>query len=200
VAESGGRNQKVYRRKECLPGGESHPSRTCEPNQGTLVSIRKKHIVVEYQGQRQTIKLTDKSDKPAPVAAQRPSSKTKAAPSASGGTAFPITREGNELEVRVPQAEVAQAFENFSDVLKQARVVPYTGADYSGFQIRSIRSGSIFQRIGLQNFDVIKSVNGQPITTADQALRLLTMFRNETEISMDLHRRNEPLKLHYIIE
>ncbi len=48
--------------------------------------------------------------------------------------------------------------------------------------------------------DVIKSVNGEPISSADQALRLLTMFRNEKEITLDLERANEELQLNYIIE
>ncbi len=100
----------------------------------------------------------------------------------------------------VPSQEVAKAFENFSEVLKQARVVPYSGEAGQGFQIRSIRPGSIFQRIGLNNFDVIQSVNGQPITTADQAVGLLTMFRNEKEISLEILRRNQPLTLNYSIE
>jgi general secretion pathway protein C len=104
------------------------------------------------------------------------------------------------MEVRVPNGEVEKAFENFSDVLKQARVVPFSTDSGSGFQIRNIRPGSIFQRIGLNNFDVIRAVNGDPITTADQALRLLTMFRNEKEITLDLQRRNEDIQLNYIIE
>jgi type II secretory pathway component PulC len=206
VADANGRNEKVYSLLDCLPADDSHPSKACNSSQGKLMAVKRASIEVLYQNQRFTVLITEKGppsggasrrnvarNQPARRAANRPGLK-------GGGAPFPITRNGNVLEVRVPQDEVAKAFENFSDVLKQARVVPFTGADGSGFQIRSIRPGSIFQRIGLHNFDVIKAVNGEPITTADQALRMMTMFRNEKEIVLDLQRRKESLKLNYIIE
>ena len=100
----------------------------------------------------------------------------------------------------MPAVEVKKSMENFSSVLKQARVVPYSGKDGTGFQIRSIRPRSIFQRIGLLNFDVIKAVNGKPITTADQAVGLLTLFQNEREIILDVRRRGREIKMIFIIE
>lgn len=206
VADGNGRNEKVYSLLDCLPADESHPSQTCNSSQGKLMTVKRDTIEVLYQNQRFMVSLTDKGP-PSGGASRRPGTRTRPARTSAkrpgtkgGGAPFPITRIGNVLEVRVPQDEVAKAFENFSDILKQARVVPFTGADGSGFQIRSIRPGSIFQRIGLQNFDVIKAVNGEPITTADQALRMITMFRNETNIVLDLQRRKESLKLNYIIE
>ncbi|HEX9844545.1 MAG TPA: hypothetical protein VGC20_17430 [bacterium] len=206
IADAGGRNEKVYRLWDCLPADENHPTRSCSPTQGKLIAVRKKRIVVRYQGEQVAFDL---ADKPVALAAvvpvARPPGRQELQPVPQGApdaslAPFPITQEGNVLQVRVPNAEVAKAFENFSDVLKQARVVPYTDESGSGFQIRNIRPGSIFERIGLNNFDKIKAVNGDPITTADQALRLLTMFRNEREIMLDLERRNENLQLNYVIE
>jgi type II secretion system protein C len=210
IADASGRNEKVYRLWDCLPAAEDHPTRNCAPTQGKLIAVRKQRIIVKYQGEQLTFDL---AQKPASMAAAvvpgarqplRPGPQPVAPASQGGaegsGPPFPITQEGNVLQVRVPQAEVAKAFENFSDVLKQARVVPYSDETGSGFQIRNIRPGSIFERIGLTNFDKIKAVNGEPITTADQALRLLTMFRNEREISMDLERRDQKLQLNYVIE
>ena len=203
VADGSGRNEKLYRLWDCLPAEDNHPTRRCSPAQGKLMAVRKDRIAVRYQGQLLRFRMTDKPLSARP-AARRAAVRRPTAPIGQarlgGAATFPITRQGNVLEVRVPSAEVSQAFENFSDVLKQARIVPYTGAGGPGFQIRKIRSGSIFQRIGLNNFDIIKAVNGEPITTADQALRLLTMFRNEKELTLDLQRRNQELKLNYIIE
>jgi type II secretory pathway component PulC len=207
VADASGRNEQVYRLWDCLPAGSNHPSRTCEAAQGKLMAVRAKGIVVEYRGERITFDLATDRARPASAAAARPAARTPA--EAGGGLAaatdgsnapFPITKEGNALEVRVPGAEVNKAFENFADVLKQARVVPYTDETGQGFQIRNIRPGSIFERIGLSNFDKIKAVNGEPITTADQAVRLLTMFRNEKQISLDLQRGEQDVQLNYVIE
>jgi general secretion pathway protein C len=211
IADANGRNEKVYRLYDCVPAGEDHPTRTCSPVQGKLVSVQRSKVLVTYQGERLTFEV---GERPVPVAAAAPALpgrtsglrrtvvEAPAAQSSNDAVAapFPITQDGNVLQVRVPSAEVSKAFENFSDVLKEARVVPYTDANGNGFQIRNIRPGSIFDRIGLSNFDKIKAVNGDPITTADQALRLLTMFRNERELTLDLERKDQNLQLNYIIE
>ena len=207
VSAKGAGGEKMYRMGDCLPAREEPPSSGCQSNQGKLVAVQSKQIQVVFQGRKHTVLLTEKVSKPAAGAAARRARRTSAkkvrrprSTAAAGGGAFPSTREGNSINMRVPGVEVSKAFENFSTVLKQARVVPYSGKDGAGFQIRSIRPGSIFQRIGLRNFDVIKTVNGTSLTTADQAMGLLTAFRNEKEITLDVRRRNEDLKLNYTIE
>lgn len=103
--------------------------------------------------------------------------------------------------MRIPNVEVEKAFENFAGIVNQARVVPYmvNGAP-QGFQIRKIVPGSIFERLGLTNGDIIKSVNGESLTTADKALRLFTVFRNEREINLEIERGSKPIVLSYIVE
>jgi type II secretion system protein C len=210
IADAGGRNEKVYRLWDCVPVSEDGPTRDCSPTQGKLVAVRRSRIWIKYQGDQLTFDLSDK--RASPVAAAVP----LARPALRGGPAamaappggapeaarapFPMTQDGNVFSVRVPNAEVSKAFENFSEVLKQARVVPYSDNTGTGFQIRNIVPGSIFDRIGLSNFDKIKAVNGDPITTADQALRLLTMFRNEREINLDLDRNGQKIQLNYTIQ
>lgn len=114
---------------------------------------------------------------------------------------FPSERVGNNLNFAVPHAEVDKAFENFSEVAAQAAAVPIIeNGEPQGFQLRKIRPGSIFEKLGLKNFDLIRGVNGQSLTTADQALRLFTLFRNEREIVLDVRRRDEELKFSYNVE
>ncbi|MEE8435492.1 MAG: hypothetical protein V3S64_11950 [bacterium] len=228
VADGSGRNKRTYRPGECMPSSEKPPNKECGPAQSKLLSVLRKSIRVRYLEKPVIIKLNEKSNTAAapvntarrPKAMVRPNirprgrpgrnarpSLPKARPSIPSsarpiyrGGVFPSVRRGDSIEVMVPGVEVKKSMENFSTVLKQARVVPYTGKDGSGFQIRSIRPGSIFQRIGLLNFDVIKAVNGKPITTADQAVGLLTMFQNEKEIILDVRRRGREIKMIFIIE
>jgi general secretion pathway protein C len=119
----------------------------------------------------------------------------------SAKRSFSSTTQGNTIEMRIPNVEVEKAFENFAGIVNQARVVPYmvNGAP-QGFQIRKIVPGSIFERLGLTNGDIIKSVNGESLTTADKALRLFTVFRNEREINLEIERGSKPIVLSYIVE
>ena len=51
------------------------------------------------------------------------------------------------------------------------RVVPSAGVDgLLGFKVFGIRRGSILQRLGFQNGDLVRTVAGQPITAPDRAL------------------------------
>jgi type II secretory pathway component PulC len=205
VAGGDGRNEQVYRRGECVPAGADPPTEECEPSQGKLTRIFPDKIEVFFREQTLVFDLTDgtkgAAGPPPPQAGRPPPQQvTPAQPAALTGNTFPAVREGNTIDMRVPNAEVQKSFENFAEILKQARVVPFSSGSLQGFQIRSIEPGSIFQRIGLQNFDVIKSVNGESITTADQALRLMTIFRNERQIVLEVSRQNQDLKLNYIVE
>ncbi|MDH4246487.1 MAG: PDZ domain-containing protein [Deltaproteobacteria bacterium] len=201
-----GHKELVYQEGDCIPGGSNHPSDACSSAQGQVNAVTRSELKVAYQGKLYTYEITARtgngtSAKPAPKTASngRPTP-APAAPNTPQGQPFPSTRNGNNIEMRVPGADVSKAFENFAEVLKQARVVPFTSGDLNGFQIRDIVPGSVFHQIGLQNMDVIRSLNGEAITTADQALRLMTAFRNERNIRLEVRRGAEDLALNYNIE
>ncbi|MCZ6728688.1 MAG: hypothetical protein O7C61_03175 [SAR324 cluster bacterium] len=208
-----GRSEHIYRRNECVPLLEKAPPGDCTPNQAKLVRIHRDRIILTMNKRRYTVSMGE-SERTPPNA-----SRTAAIPnkgrsrrvtakasigsrnSARRNTVYPTTQEGNTIEMRLPSADVEKAFENFSVLLNQARVVPYiVDGTPQGFQIRRIVPGSIFARLGLRNSDVIKSVNGDSLTTADQALRMFTLFRNESEIALEIERGKKPLRLNYIIE
>ncbi len=193
-----GRTEDVYKVGECVPRVEPVHGPPCPSGQGRLVQVGHDRITVEFGGQRSVIVMEIPTGTgPAAPAAPAPGPAAAQAPNVPFGQ----TRIGNTVEVHIPAVEVEKTFENFSDIVRQALVVPFAkdGATV-GFQIQRIQPGSVFQRIGLQNQDVIRGVNGQPITTADQALRLFTLFRNERHVLLDVDRGQESLKLSYLIE
>jgi type II secretory pathway component PulC len=124
---------------------------------------------------------------------------TEAEPAA--GNTFPSQHDGNTYRFTVPNSEVEKAFENFSEVAGQAAAVPIIeNGQPKGFQLRKIHPGSIYQRLGLKDNDLVLSVNGESLTTADQALRLFTVFRNEREITLDIRRGKQDLHMNYSVE
>ncbi|HEX7926180.1 MAG TPA: hypothetical protein VF678_01235, partial [bacterium] len=200
-----GRSEQVYKRGDCVPRvGDDEEGKECSAGQGRLTRVQADRIVVTFGGQPTVFLLEQGSDEQPTSPAARPVVAATARPATgpvTPGAAFPSTRNGNTISTRVPSAEVDKAFENFAEIIKQARVVPYSkdGATI-GFQIQNIAAGSVFQKLGLQNFDVIKGVNGESVTTADQALKLFTLFRNEKEVVLDIQRQEEQLKMAYAID
>jgi len=101
----------------------------------------------------------------------------------------------------IDQSEVDHAKENLNTLLTQIRVVPnFTDGEADGFKVFAIRPGSIFSRIGLQNQDVLKRVNGIEVTSAEQAFEVYQQLSQETSIQLDIIRRNQPKTLNYEIQ
>jgi len=200
-----GRTEQVYQLGDCVPRTTEEPTQTCGAGQGKLSRVEADRIFVGLGGQSAIYLLEQVSDEdagtPVPHGSGAPTGPPRPVVAGPALAPLPSTRSGNTIDMRVPSAEVGKAFENFAEITKQARVVPYTvnGAT-TGFQIQRIAPGSVFQRIGLQDNDIIKGVNGASVTTADQALRLFTLFRNEREVVLDIQRGPDTLKYSYTIE
>ena len=125
VLAPGGRTEGVYHLQECIPHAGDSPSRECTPAQAKLAEVRSDRITVVMNQNRYVVKFGQGlSSRPASPAKPKPRlaasrSRRNRAPAFSSNT------KGNVIETRIPNAEVEKAFENFTSVLNQARVVPY---------------------------------------------------------------------------
>lgn len=91
--------------------------------------------------------------------------------------------------------------QNFPKLLSQAKVVPYFAQGKSaGFVIMEIVKGSLYERIGLKNGDVIQKVNGQAITSASQAMRMYQNLQHASSIDLELMRHGTIVPIHYEIK
>jgi general secretion pathway protein C len=100
----------------------------------------------------------------------------------------------------VDQKEVLASTENMSQILTQARALPYMEQGKTvGFKISEIVPGSIYEKIGLQNGDVIQRVNAQDVDDPGKFFQLYQGLRNERNISIDLIRSGQRQTLNYEI-
>lgn len=100
----------------------------------------------------------------------------------------------------VEQAGVDKALGDLSSLATQARIVPaFEGGEAVGFKLFSIRPGSLYSKIGIQNGDVISRINGYEINSPDKALEVYQKMKDAKEITVDLKRRGKPVSLSYQI-
>jgi len=100
----------------------------------------------------------------------------------------------------VDQKEVLASTENMSQILTQARALPYQEQGKTvGFRISEIVPGSIYEKIGLQNGDVIQRVNSQDVDDPSKFFQLYQGLKNERSISIDLLRGGQPQTMTYEI-
>jgi len=98
------------------------------------------------------------------------------------------------------QREMLASTENMSQILTQARALPYMEQGKTvGFRISEITPGSIYEKIGLKNGDVIQKVNSQEVDDPAKFFQLYQGLRTERNIAIDLLRNGAPQTLNYEI-
>ena len=96
--------------------------------------------------------------------------------------------------------EVDAAFANLPRLLTQARVMPhYSDGKMAGFRVISVKSDSLFGRIGLQPQDVLKRINGMEIKDPSRFLSAFQQVKEEDTITIDLVRQGRPSTFVYEI-
>lgn len=103
--------------------------------------------------------------------------------------------------VVVDEGELNQALDNLPLLLTQARAVPYFKDGKSvGLRLFAIKSGSLYEKIGLKNGDILKEINGESLGDPTQAIKIFERLKSEKSISLTLERGREPKVINYQIE
>jgi general secretion pathway protein C len=106
----------------------------------------------------------------------------------------------SDSKYMVDQREMLASTENMSQILTQARALPYMEQGKTvGFRISEITPGSIYEKIGLQNGDVIQKVNSQEVDDPAKFFQLYQGLRTERFIAIDLIRGGARQTLNYEI-
>src|SRR5437773_1560714 len=80
------------------------------------------------------------------------------------------------------------------EFLNQALIVPNPDG---GFLVRQVQAGSLYEKLGLRPGDVIKNVNGQPLTNMDDVMRLYQQFGTAQRVLVDVQRQGRSETLYY---
>jgi general secretion pathway protein C len=101
---------------------------------------------------------------------------------------------------QIERSLVEQALRNTAMLATSARFVPAMRDGHPlGFRVFAIRPGSLFARLGLSNGDTIRAINGNDMSTPDQALALYSKLRNASHLSLELDRQGGRITMDYVI-
>jgi len=149
-----------------------------------VIQIKRNAIDLLVDGREQTLKMSEMNEGPILPPMQGMRAPT-AAPAPAGATI-------------VSRREIDAGLQDMGSLLRQAQVRPYFNAGVpDGFLISNIRSGSIYQRMGIMNGDIIQKVNDRPIQTADDMTGLLNTLKSSPGLSLTVKRRGKPETLNY---
>jgi general secretion pathway protein C len=148
-----------------------------------ILSIERERVVVAANGREEFID----GGEAAPLANSTPTL-TRPVPAASTGPESGI-RAVSENTYEVPETELQQALARLDVLATQARIVPaIEDGKPAGFKLAAIRQGSLYTKIGLQNGDVLKRINGLSLDTPEKMLEAFTKLREAKHIELDIGR------------
>ena len=109
-------------------------------------------------------------------------------------------RAVSENDYEVPRTEIDRTLANLNDVAMQARIVPaFKDGQAQGFKLFSIRPDSIYSKIGVQNGDVIKRINGFELNSPEKALEVYSKLKEASRIEIELERNGSSIRKNYNI-
>jgi general secretion pathway protein C len=181
IEDLGARKQGVYKVNAAVPGG------------ATVKAIEWDRVILAHNGKDEILTIEKKATAPG-LARPGPA----APPADGGGGGIQQTAENTYV---VARSEVDNALENMSQLFTQIRAVPHFEQGQSvGFRLFAIRRGSLFDRIGLKNGDIIRSINGNEMNDPSKAVALLQELRDASNLDVDITRNQQPSKLAYTFQ
>ena len=110
-------------------------------------------------------------------------------------------KQVSENEYQIPRGEIDKTLANLNDVAMQARIVPaFKDGVAEGFKLFSIRPDSIYSKIGVQNGDVIKRINGYDLNSPEKALEIYSKLKEASRIDIELERNGSNINKTYNIQ
>jgi len=173
------------------------------PNAGKLVEVDKDRVIIDHNGTRIAINLP-KQDMPGPVEAAQPLAPPVVDDDAdnSDQEAYdPNVEDLGDNRYKIPRETLDHSIGNLSQLLTQIRAIPnIQNGKTNGFALSEIEPGSVFDEMGLQEGDVLRSVNGQQMSDPGQAMQMMSALRNASQISIQVLRDGQPTTLTYQIQ
>ena len=167
------RNINIYRVKDHL-------------GNAIILSIERKKVILLHNGAKEELSMFEEGNQGAGPAT-----------GPAGGNIQEVS-QGNYV---IPENQFKSATQNMGQLLTQARVVPNLEAGrINGYRIFAITPGSLYANIGLQNGDVIHSVNGIQVTTPESALQLFQQLQNESRFTVNIDRNGQGMTLNYTVQ
>lgn len=100
----------------------------------------------------------------------------------------------------VDQKKILHALENPNQLMTDVRLQPnIVNGQQEGFILREVRSGGIYQSLGLQNGDVLLRINDYGITNPENALQAFTALRGMDRVQLDIVRGGSKVTMTYLI-
>jgi general secretion pathway protein C len=140
---------------------------------------------------------------PKPATPPPPAVAEAAAPAAAGANNDELDKgikQVSDTKYTVQRSLVDKLLQNQGELMRSARVVPHEeNGRVVGVKLYGIRKSSLFGKLGLQNGDMLRTINGFDMGSPDSALEAYAKLRSASNLSLALVRRGNAVTMDYNI-
>lgn len=148
----------------------------------TLVAIFRNKVIMDINGQEQMLVVEE---------------------TRSGAGLTTRTLRDRERRPRFPTSSglaassgIPDAMKNMDQFIGSARVVPYyRGGQPYGFRVSDVVEGAKIYELGVRSGDIIKSINGVPIRTPEDALNAYQELQSNSSVDLEIERQGNTTRV-----
>jgi len=110
-------------------------------------------------------------------------------------------KSSGETKFSVSRSFVDKVLQNQAEIMRSARIVPHEeNGQVVGVKLYGIRRNSLLGKLGLQNGDLLRTINGFAMSSPDTALEAYSKLRSSNNLSVAVVRRGRPMNVEYDIQ
>ncbi len=182
------KEQSLYRVGHILMGG------------ARITDVERNRIVILRGGNKEILEVAYTPKQSGSKGRQARRSTPSPVPAALVPTRGEGVRQISKDQWVLDRQEIDGAINNLPQLLTKARIIPnFNNGKPDGFRIFAISKGSLYAKIGLQNGDILHRVNGIEVKDPKNFLQVFEQLKDESQITVDLVRRNENETFNYEI-
>jgi len=112
----------------------------------------------------------------------------------------PGVEQLSATQFNVSRSEIDSALSDLNKVLTQARAVPnFENGQPNGYKLFQVVPGSIYDKLGLKNGDLLLGINGQPMSDPAKAFEMLSELKNQSHVELSVKRDGKASNFAYEI-
>lgn len=176
-----------------------------------LIAVRSESVVLEQSGRPCRLGMfgveeMNPTPRPAIAQAQTERPERPERPARDEGNITAADMEAGITKVsdtnfRVTRGLVDQVLANQAELMRTARVIPHEeNGRVVGVKLYGIRRNSLLGRLGVQNGDMLRTINGFDMSSPDSALEAYARLREADNLTLSVVRRGQPMTIDYNIQ
>jgi len=100
--------------------------------------------------------------------------------------------------IMLSQSDLDESLENIHQLLSQAKVRPkFEDGKTQGLTITNIKPGSLFEKLGLQNGDIVQGIDGKNIKNTNEVLDMYNKMKSGSRVEVQILRKGEEKTINY---